>query len=265
MKETYTNCPHCNQMLVIAPAQRKVRDPMPKLTRNGWTYEPTDQMEMSYPAAIEPAALPAPGGRYTKRTPTRAPSREADIIVPMWRAVIGGTLGNTLLWMIIYGGLNYYSVWGILASWLTCIGLGWLASTRAFDKLMVIVEEMEEAITKSNDQAKPEPQRVELVLTRPDRRGNNHYFFPDVPDTITPDKFLEWAIGVTDGVHTLAEGEWTGKGKLFSKSEYKGLVGGLQTGGLIQWVDDNAHAQGRRLTDEGRAALLSYIEAQDAN
>lgn len=98
--------------------------------------------------------------------------------------------------------------------------------------------------------------RVEVEVSRPDE---NRMQFLDFPGNA--DQLGALASGVLAG-RSFSEGEWTGAGGLYSRSEFRDLRGQLLARGLLEWRNDNAPAQGVILTTPGRAVFRRLAEAR---
>ncbi len=206
-----------------------------------------------------PLALPAPsdvGGSVTasRRSPARTPEFVADVLVPPAQAALIGLaisiLTSPLPWMV--SGLPWWSF--------APVGVG----TFAVAMLLILRSNRshlwsEETVTQDAVPAAPASApagEVKLIISRVDANGR---FIGGLnltlPEGVSPDAFREFARTVTRRGGRLAVIDWTGKGNPFSKGVYGKLLATLIEAGIVE--DTSA---GRRLTDEGRAALVGYSE-----
>lgn len=79
---------------------------------------------------------------------------------------------------------------------------------------------------------------------------------------VEPDQAARFARGVLAG-RPLAEASWTGRGALFSRSEFRGVRDELLERGMAVWVNERAHAQGVVLTAAGRAVFRRLADLPD--
>lgn len=241
-KETYTNCPHCNKALIITPAnvqQTKIEsDPWQDLRPESrpkrigsWQRETVGRLESSLSTDVALTPMPQ-SGTYTKRTPTRAPSKEADVYVPGLRALIGGTALQLLIWSSIYTGLDYFNIWGFLVSYIGLLYISWEMAIRGFDKLLVIYEEIGEALSR-DPEPQPQPHIVNIPIPNETERHTsiqrNH-----LPDGITYDLFAEFCYGVIHDNKTFGRGQWArNPNKTMTEGQWKALIDHCEKSGYI--------------------------------
>jgi len=234
-QKRYTNCPHCNTMLVItAASERKTEaDPYQDLrpeTRQrigAWQRQDVGKLESSLPTDST-LALPPPGGIYTKRTPTRAPSKEADVIVPGLRALIGGTALQCLIWLSIYGGVGYFNFWGFLVSYIGILYVSWEIAIRGFDKLLIVYEEIGEALSRDEPEppASPEePQHTVNVVIQDEAKHHTQIKRTHLPNGITYELFAEFCYGIIHDGKTFGRGQWArNPNKVMTEAQWKALI-----------------------------------------
>jgi hypothetical protein len=80
--------------------------------------------------------------------------------------------------------------------------------------------------------------------------------FLDLPGT--SDQLSALARGMLAG--RLAESDWTGRGGLYSRADFRALRGQLLDRGLLAWRNVDAPAQGLELTHAGRAVFTRLVE-----
>ena len=95
-----------------------------------------------------------------------------------------------------------------------------------------------------------QPVRIEVIQDE-----GRHVQFANLP--IPEKKLTALAVGLSQGAG-LSEGQWTGKGAVFSRSEFRTLRDLFVTRGWLQWVNTEAHSQGLQLTHPGKAVMRYY-------
>jgi hypothetical protein len=210
------------------------------------------------------------GARETERwneirfeKPTRAPTREGDVIVPALQAVISGALtaagvGFVTTLLAIWQHWPWYVVpVGAFAGGLTMAILQWTELLNDSRRLLREVETwIREDLDGDGHVGEPEDDGVHLEVGR-EREDGKSAFFADLP--ISPVAFTTWARAAVNGM-SLAQTSWTGSQGLFSRSEYDQLLAFLTRAGVVAWCNPDAKAQGRELTRSGRAALRAWLE-----
>jgi hypothetical protein len=117
-----------------------------------------------------------------------------------------------------------------------------------------------EEITQETELVKAAPApagEVGLVISHQDSNGKFIRGLNLTLPGVTADAFREFARTVTRRGGRLAVIDWTGKGKMFSKNVYGKLLSALIEAGIVEDT-----STGRRLTDEGRAALVGFCEGE---
>lgn len=273
-------CPGCHQGLGRQPANAltlrgRVPTLEPRFPRQpvqfdgGGTWRRYHAMESSIPLA-----LPAPsdaGGSVTasRRSPARTPEFEGDVAVPAGQAVLIGLavsiLSFPLPWIIPgnIGGLLIHLPWWTFAlvapvAWALAV-VGLVASGR---RHLWNIEEVTQETAPIEVAPAPAPDgEIKLIISRHDENGKFiRGLNLTLPAGVTQAEFYEFARGATRRGASLAVGDWTGAGKPFSKSVYGALLLVLDEAGIIEWRDESNPSVGRRLTDEGRAALVEYVK-----
>jgi len=206
------------------------------------------------PYGIEGTLDPEPGSLgydLTYETPSRTPTPAGDVLVPFAQAGISGLFGGIL------GGLGSWGIGLDASPWAIGAGLGAITAAATWAWLLQdqrrTLRTVETLTQRGNPEASPAapPEQIELKVLTPGAHGN-HTLIRNLPtDGAT---FRTWAAAVTNG-RGLAQDAWTGKGGLFSRSQYESILAALLEAGLVRWVNPEAHAQGAELTAAGRATL----------
>lgn len=258
-------CPGCKQDLGRQPPTALVQHgPAPAAWQpvafdGGGTWRRYSTFDSSVPLA-----LPAPtsdGGSVTasRRSPARPPEFMADVIVPAGQAgLIGLAIGIIFIFCpLVVGGFPW---WGFAPIGVLSFSVFVLVLLHGNRKHMW----NEETVTQDAAPVEVAPApagEVKLIINHTDGdggfiRGLNLTLPPGVSQT----KFYEFARGVTRRGGRLAVVDWTGQGKPFSKKVYDSLLSVLDEAGIVEWKDNANRSTGRRLTDDGQAALMGFCE-----
>lgn len=257
----YQFCPQCGARLDTRPGA------MRRLARGvgQWRAARSTTLESTAlaPWQPEPPAPVAPGHSMTaiRQTPVRGQNLEADLATPFLQAIATGLfvsiLGLYLAW--VRQGVLWHH--GIIAG-VVAAGIYWLLTLSWNRKLLWLVEEIIQSDVDGDGQAgQPaalQQQVTTLEMVHRDDGIQRRRF--DLPDGMTEVDLIDFASGVLVEHRGLAESSWTGRGRPFSKPKYRELLDVLGRAGLVAWVDDKNHAQGRKLTWAGRHALTKLIE-----
>ena len=100
------------------------------------------------------------------------------------------------------------------------------------------------------------PQAETYPVIRVEVKRENTLTFIDLP--VSDTQLSRLAAGVLDGA-PLAESQWCGRGRPFSRGQFAQLRQELLTRGLAVWRNDAAPAQGVELTAAGRAVLKQCL------
>lgn len=254
----YQYCPKCGAKLDTRPGA------MRRLARGvgQWRASRQTTFDSSAIAPWEPPQAPQAHGQTMtaiRQTPVRGQNLEADLATPFLQAIATGLfvalLGLYLAW--VREGFLWHQ--GLIAG-VVAAGLYWALALIWNRKLLWLVEEViQQDITGDGEigqPAPPPPTTLEVIHKSEDNQVKRMLRF-DLPDGLTEADIADLARGVLVEHRGLSESAWTGKGKPFSKPKFKALLDTLTAAGLVRWVDDNNHAQGRELTGQGRRALYS--------
>lgn len=256
----YQFCPQCGAKLDTRPgAMRRLARGVGQWRAARQTLESTALV----PWQPEPPAPVAPAGHTMtaiRQTPVRGQNLEADLATPFLQAVGTGLfvsiLGLYLAW--VKEGVLWHQ--GLIAGVATAC-LYWLLTLSWNRKLLWLVEEIIQSdVDGDGETGQPVPQQQVTTLEMVHRDDGIQRRRFDLPEGMTEADLIEFARGVLVEHRGLAESSWTGRGRPFSKPKYKELLDVLTKAGLVAWVDDKNHAQGRKLTWAGRHALAKLVE-----
>jgi hypothetical protein len=194
--------------------------------------------------AAQGDALPA-GASWERREATRTPTLSGDVAVPLAQAlvcgvaggIVGGLLGDLRSGAVV-GALAFVVAWGAL-----------IADTRSLLRTV-------EKITRKDldgDSYVGEPPVVRAEIVEKDASGNVKAIrWLDLPGD--EETIRQFARAVIAG-RSLAESQWTGSGKPFSRDEYREMRDSFIEKGMARWRNLHAPAQGWELTKKGEAVM----------
>lgn len=256
----YQFCPQCGARLDTRPgAMRRLASGV-----GAWRAARKTTMESTALAPWEPAVPAMPAGQKMtaiRQTPVRGQNLESDFATPLLQALGTGLfvsiLGLYLAW-VRQGILWHHGlIVGVAAA---CIY--WLLALVWNRKLLWLVEEIIQSdIDGDGETGAPAASTTTLeIIHKGDNNRLQQMFRFDLPEGLAEADLVELARGILSEGRGLAESSWTGRGKPFSKPKFKALLDVLTDAGLVRWIDDRNHAQGRELTGHGRRALspLAY-------
>lgn len=253
-------CPQCGQQLKKPSRASRARRAWSAYA--GYRQRHYQLFESSLspaPWQPEPPPQPSRGGYFeaTRERPARPMNVESDFVTPLLQAV--GVFGFVTL-----GGL--YLAWQLEFVWhLACFagvaasGLFYLVALAVNRKLLWIAETVINE-DLNGDGHLGAPPLAPLEVLHKDEGGHLRQLHRlNLPASISEAQLVAFAKGVE--LKGLAQGQWTGKAGLFSRSEFDALMAELERANIVAWVDPQNRAQGRKLTHPGQAALRYWAEA----
>jgi len=195
---------------------------------------------------------------YRQEPAKRTSSLESDVWIPLLQALI-----ISAAWMLLVGlALGLVIYWTSLPWWLvplTTTGVGVvifaLQVTGFIRERRELLWKREETESRDLDGdnviGKPEPVTLTVEVATKTNRGRQIQI---VNLGIPPEKAVALARGTLNG-RSFSEADWTGRGKPFSRREFKALRSTLVERGLVAWRNPSAPAQGVELTRVGRAVF----------
>lgn len=251
-------CPHCGQPLTKPSRARRAWQ-----SYAGYRQRHYQVFESSLsPAPWQPEPPPHKGGYFeaTRERPARPMNVESDFVTPLLQSV-------GVFVFVTLGGL--YLAWQLDVVWhLACFagvaasGLFYLVALAVNRKLLWIAETViNEDVDGDGHIGRPPPASLApLEVLHKDEGGHLRQLHRlNLPESISEAKLVEFAKGVT--LKGLAQGQWTGKAGLFSRSEFDALMAELERANIVTWVDPQNRSQGRKLTHPGQAALRYWAES----
>ena len=187
--------------------------------------------------------------------PSRAPSIEADVLVPAgWAGGLGIIVFGVTVYLAIINGYQWHL--GCVVS-LAVMGLTFLIGIFGLQKTLWMVERISH-LDLDGDHVIGQPT-VELHTNVHDESDRvRRQYIMDIG--VTPEKLRDFCQGVLGG-RGLVVNAWTGKNNLFSRSEYDRLMAELERAGMIERDGPGANAA-RKLTQAGREAFEQLANEQ---
>jgi len=193
-----------------------------------------------------------PFSEAVREMPSRAPTVQGDVAVPLCQAGITGlvvglpvgvaavALGSPL-WV---GACAFSSVTGI--AWLLLLS----DHRRLLRSIETVIGRDLDGDNRVGQVEKPPTVRVEVEKKKD--TGRSDWLLFDLSGS--PSALQSLASGVLSGL-SLSESEWSGSGRPFSRSDFRALRSQLIERGLACWRNPGAPAQGVELTAVGRAVF----------
>ena len=175
----------------------------------------------------------------------------AGILIPGAQASITGIMIAIPAGVIAYLA-QFQAPWAwSLLTWSLVQAIAWL---RLLWRWLDLTRPLELAtgLDLDGDGQIGEPATVRIQLTSDDGRQTQ---LMDLPTTEA--KLITLAHALAAGA-PLSESEWTGAGKLYSRSEFRTLRDEFLARGLVTWTSPDDHRQGVTLTKPGRA-MMQYL------
>lgn len=188
--------------------------------------------------------------------PSRSPNIEADVLVPFgWASGLGVLSFGVTLYVALVNGYAWH---------LSCIvpllvmALVFAVGILGVQKSLWMVERVFHTdIDRDGYVDPPSPGPVELsVSVRDGSDRARRHLISDLG--VTPDQLREFALGVRSG-KSLAVSSWTGKGNLFSRSEFDRFMSELERLQMVE-RDGSGNNAPRVLTDTGLQAISQLLD-----
>lgn len=178
---------------------------------------------------------------WSKEVPTGS-------MIPVW-VVLVLSAGSGAVVFVGAGALCWAAGesvrWALGAAGVAVLGV-WLLRLANLDSTLVSRESAHAVEGVFRPAELPAPV-VSVEVTDPDRGWMG---FLDVP--CSPDELAEFGRGLMTG-RPLSESEWSGRGRLFSRAQFRGLRAAMLDRGFCVWRDPESPGQGVALTGAGRA------------
>jgi len=203
-------------------------------------------------------------------TPVRPPSLESDVLVPAAVALligIGAFAIVTSVTVILCDAVG----WNTSAGWLLGtiaggVGFGisvWDAvgaSRASLYATDVLKDNLLAKTAISSEKEEVTASSVELTVRREDVGPYPQILKRTLP--IDEGRMREFALAITEPEATIAQADWVGRERLFSRAEFDLTMQMLMELGLVAWNSTRDAAQGRHVTRGGRSALRAWLEGK---
>ena len=222
---------------------------MGERTYDGRDWRPWERRDfVAYTSVGDQAVV---GREYERRRPARNADLQGDVLVPLLQSLLTGLAAGVVVaagWMLAIGGTNAVVI-GAMAAALAW-GIAWVWLIRDHHNLLWEIERIS-GVDLDRDGEIGEPWlRIEVA------GEGNRLAYLDLP--AEPEQLIALARGILNGV-PLAESSWCGRGRPFSKAQFRVLRDELIARGLATWVNPRSRAQGVELTAAGRALMRRIV------
>lgn len=235
--------------------------------KHGWNV--SQPMESSTAWSAPPAArLDHPGSGSSsayRRTPARPPTVQSDVVTPLLKGLaVGASVGVLVIIPTVFvPSWPWYTpllAWGV-ASPLAVIGFIFHHQGGLWVTEEVSSEPAELPALAPTSTPTP-PVELEVIHKDSDNRFQRMLRF-ELPHGVDEAQFYNFAKGITDGGRTLAQTDWTGSSRPFSKPKYQELLNRLTEAGVVAFIDPDAPTVGRKITRAGRAGLARFCQSYE--
>ena len=261
------NCPHCKQPLVLMPASPRSYERVPDTDRRYTTTRPIPAGALGITAN---ARIPDHWQEITVSEPVRQASKESDVVVPLFQALITGALlgFGALVLGVALSVRNGWPWWyGPVAGLVMFV----LVATAKWNGLLNdsrdLLRKIETVIARDLDgdnyigkppaptePASAAPGKLRLEVNHSNTNGTGRTIFADLPCDETT--FTQWVQAAIAG-RSLAYDAWVGSGKPFSsRSHYIQFTDEVERAGIIHRRASNMAYE---LTRPGKAMLTNYL------
>lgn len=257
--ELVVTCQHCGKLNRFRPyprpGQLAVKPQSTSRLNHLFESETRSPFGGQHSLRSEAATLP---GNYDKTTPV-SKIETGDITAAAYDAGISlaiAGVGATGI-MLLVG----YSEWYVAGPMLGfVVGAGRYFGMVNFAKgLTKIIESWGSDEVEVIEAPEPLPKVPPLEVVHKNERGaiQSIQRFNHLPQNVL-ENFPHFAQQAE--IKGLSVDAWTGAGGVFSKSEFNELMNALAEAGIVEWVNPNAKAQGRRVTRSGARALAELAK-----
>lgn len=180
----------------------------------------------------------------------------AGSMVPVW-AVLVLSVGSGAVVFVGAGALCWAlgesARWALGAAGVAVLAV-WLARLAKVEALFWTRESVRSAALPSPAEL-PAPPVVSVEVSDPERGWMG---FLEVP--CSPEELAEFGRGLLSG-RPLSESEWSGRGRPFSRAQFRALRAAMLDRGFACWRDPAFPGQGVALTPAGRALVRELARA----
>ncbi len=176
-------------------------------------------------------------GFYEQMQPARAGSVHADVLVPLFQAVITGVFvaaaATVASWYLATRNITI-NLYIFAGSFILVAAFVWVKLLADHNRLLWHVERLTgrdfDGDGYIGEPPEREPDQVVVVVRRPQKEGENVEFLHYGVHRAALEKFARAALRG----ESLAVNRWTGSGAPFSRGEYENLRAALKSDGLLR-------------------------------
>ncbi len=257
-----TKCRHCGQTqhyCVNCGEPLTAEQPPSQPSGRGWS---TMRLLQSTAPWSGNSASP-PDGSYTafRKTPARSPSLTADVLTPVAKGLAVGLAAGvlTVLPAALLEGWPWFTPLMAMSTVAPVAVVGFIFHHQShLWSYEEITSEAEAPPAAGQMPTNPAPVSLEITHKAENNQFRSMLRF-DLPAGVTQEDFYRFALGITQGGWGLAQTDWTGAGRPFSRPKFVELLSRLTEARIVEFVDPAAPTVGRRLTVKGRQALLTWV------
>ena len=172
------------------------------------------------------------------------------LLIPATQAMISGIflgLAAGVLWRDIWA---FVIAWALVQAgcWLILLGR-WLGAVGRVERLLGI-DLNNDGYIGDPEPYEPEPVRIELI-----QDSGRRCQFVDLP--VSENQLIQLATGIQSGA-SFSEGQFTGSGAPFSRSEFRSLRDIFLRRDWLAWRNERSKNQGLEFTRAGSAVMRYY-------
>ena len=214
-------------------------------------------------ASAAPGVPSGPSGNYDKTTPI-SKIEPGDISTAAYDAGISFAIAGVGTAGLMYlAGYSEWHVGGPLAGFVVGAGryFGMVNFAKSLTRIVECWVSDEVEIVEEAPGPDPTPGVPPLEVIHKNGKGTIQSVqrFSHLPANVLLNlpTFAQQA-----PIKGLSQTTWSGSGGLFSKPEFSQLMSALHEAGIVEWVNSNAPAQGRRVTRSGQRALAALSKME---
>jgi len=191
------------------------------------------------------------------RVRTHYQKKETAVLIPLFQAFVTGIFLGIMAGVLSVC-VEYEHPWrAMFLTWAGVQSFAWLALLVRWAGLVKSLEtalnydiDRDGVIGEEDEEEEIQPVKIEVI-----QNEGRHVQFADLP--ITEAQLVALAVGVIQGA-SFSEGQWTGKGAPFSRSEFRTVRDLFIRRGWLEWVNPSARSQGLELTAPGHAVMRHF-------
>ena len=143
----------------------------------------------------------------------------------------------------------------VVAGFVTLAVMVWWLLALARDQLLWTVETIT-GIDVNQDGVVGEPKRISIEVANPDNRSLKYLHLP-----VEEKALRQLCVGLIVQQRPFSEAEWTGRGRPFSRAQFRDIRARLLEANVITWKDARHKTQGVEFTAWGRTVMRRALES----